>query len=156
MADLLAVGSKAPDFEAESTSGQAVKLSDFRGKQVVLYFYPKDDTPGCTKEACGFRDTIADIQALGAVVLGVSRDSMAAHQKFKQKYKLNFDLLSDADGAITENYKVWGEKSMYGRKYFGINRVTYLIDAEGKIKQVFPKVSPTTHAAEVIEKLKEE
>lgn len=153
MIELLAEGTPAPDFGAESTNGQKVKLSDFKGKQVVLYFYPKDDTPGCTKEACGFRDSIGDIQAKGAVVLGVSRDSVAAHNKFKQKFSLNFDLISDADGSITENYKVWGEKSMYGRKYFGINRVTYLIDEKGNIKKVFPKVNPTVHAGEVIEAL---
>lgn len=150
MSELLTEGSKAPDFSAMSTAGQVVSLKDFAGKQVVLYFYPKDDTPGCTKEACAFRDTIKDIQAKGAVVLGVSKDSPASHLKFKAKYNLNFDLLSDEDGAICNAYKVWAEKSMYGRKYFGILRTTYIIDAQGNIKKVFPKVNPTVHAEEVI------
>ncbi|MBI4835876.1 MAG: thioredoxin-dependent thiol peroxidase [Candidatus Abawacabacteria bacterium] len=153
MADFLAQGTKAPNFIAQSTSGEMVSLKDFAGKQIVLYFYPKDDTPGCTKEACGFRDTIGDIQAKGAVVLGVSRDTMAKHLKFKEKFHLNFDLLSDEDGKITEAYRVWGEKSMYGRKYFGIFRVTYIIDEQGNIKKVFPKVNPTVHAKEVLEAL---
>lgn len=153
MSEFLVEGSKAPDFSAMSTSGQMVSLQDFVGKLVVLYFYPKDDTPGCTKEACAFRDTITDIQAKGAVVLGVSKDSPASHLKFKAKYSLNFDLLSDEDGAICHAYKVWAEKSMYGRKYMGILRVTYIIDGQGTVKKVFPKVSPTVHAQEVIEAL---
>lgn len=153
MSEFLVEGSKAPDFSAMSTSGQMVSLQDFVGKLVVLYFYPKDDTPGCTKEACAFRDTITDIQAKGAVVLGVSKDSPASHLKFKAKYNLNFDLLSDEDGAICQAYKVWAEKSMYGRKYMGILRVTYIIDGQGTVKKVFPKVSPTVHAQEVIEAL---
>lgn len=153
MSEFLQPGTKAPDFSVPSTSGENISLKDFAGKKVVLYFYPKDDTPGCTKEACGFRDSISDIQAKGAIVLGVSKDSIASHQKFKQKFNLNFDLLSDEDGSICNAYKVWGEKSMYGKKYFGIFRVTYIIDEQGNIQKVFPKVNPTVHAQEVIEEL---
>lgn len=153
MTEFLEPGSKAPDFSVPSTSGKTVSLKDFAGKKVILYFYPKDDTPGCTKEACGFRDTIADIQAKGAIVLGVSKDTIDSHQKFKQKFHLNFDLLSDLDGAICQAYKVWNEKSMFGKKYFGILRVTFIIDEQGNIQKVFPKVSPTVHAEEVVREL---
>src|SRR5687767_2303451 len=134
------VGDKAPDFSVVDDSGKQVKLSDFKGKKVVLYFYPKDDTPGCTKEACNFRDGIAQIRKTGAVVLGVSPDSVASHKKFKEKFELNFPLLADTDKKIVESYETWKEKSMYGKKYMGVERTTYIIDKDGKISHIFPKV----------------
>jgi peroxiredoxin Q/BCP len=149
------VGQKAPDFSVKDDSGQTVKLSDLKGKKVVLYFYPKDDTPGCTKEACNFRDGIAAIKKLGAVVLGVSADSVESHQKFKKKYELNFPLLADTDRKVIEAYDVWKEKSMYGRKYMGIERTTYVIGKDGKISHIFPKVKVAEHAGEVLEALKD-
>ena len=144
------VGQKAPDFSVKDDSGKTVKLSDLKGRKVVLYFYPKDDTPGCTTEACNFRDGIAAIKKLGAVVLGVSADSAVSHQKFKKKFDLNFPLLADTEREIIEAYDVWKEKSMYGRKYMGTNRITYIIDEAGKIAAVFPKVKPDTHADEIL------
>jgi peroxiredoxin Q/BCP len=147
------VGQKAPDFSVKDDSGQTVKLSDLKGKKVVLYFYPKDDTPGCTKEACNFRDGIAAIKKLGAVVLGVSADSVESHQKFKKKYELNFPLLADTDRKVIEAYDVWKEKSMYGRKYMGIERTTYVIGKDGKISHIFPKVKVAEHADDVLEAL---
>lgn len=151
----LAPGAKAPAFKALSDSGAPVALKDFKGRPVVLYFYPKDDTSGCTTEACGFRDSWGAVQAAGAVVLGVSPDGVASHQKFKKKYELPFILLADEDHALAEAYEAWGEKSMYGRKYFGVLRKTYIIDARGKISHVFPKVKPKGHAAEVLAALAE-
>jgi len=151
----LAPGAKAPPFKAVSDSGAPVALKDFKGRPVVLYFYPKDDTSGCTTEACGFRDSWRAVQATGAVVLGVSPDGVASHQKFKKKYELPFILLADEDHALAEAYEAWGEKSMYGRKYFGVLRKTYIIDARGKISHVFPKVKPKGHAAEVLAALAE-
>ncbi len=148
------VGQKAPDFSAKDDSGKTVKLSEFKGTKVVLYFYPKDDTPGCTKEACNFRDGIATIRKLGAVVLGVSADSVESHQKFKKKFDLNFPLLADTDREIIEAYDVWKEKSMYGRKYMGIERTTFIIGKDGKITHTFPKVKVAKHADEVLEALK--
>ncbi len=148
------VGQKAPDFSAKDDSGKTVRLADLKGRKVVLYFYPKDDTPGCTKEACSFRDGIATIRKLGAVVLGVSADSVESHQKFKKKFDLNFPLLADANREIIEAYDVWKEKSMYGRKYMGIERTTFIIGADGKITHIFPKVKVAEHADEVIEALK--
>src|SRR4029079_2378785 len=131
-------------------SGQKVKLSDFKGKKVVLYFYPKDDTPGCTKEACAFRDGISEIRSRGAVVLGVSTDSVASHKKFKDKFELNFPLLADTDKKIVEAYGTWKEKSMYGRKYMGIERTTFVVDEQGKISNIFPKVKVNEHYDEVL------
>ncbi|MEZ4412307.1 MAG: thioredoxin-dependent thiol peroxidase [Gemmatimonadales bacterium] len=151
----LAPGAKAPAFKAVSDSGAVVALKDFKGRPVVLYFYPKDDTSGCTTEACEFRDSWRAVQAAGAVVLGVSPDGVASHQKFKKKYELPFTLLVDEDHAVAEAYGAWGEKSMYGRKYFGVLRKTFLIDARGKITHVFPKVKPRGHAAEVLAALAE-
>lgn len=148
------VGQKAPNFSVKDDSGKDVKLSDFKGKKVVLYFYPKDDTPGCTKEACNFRDGIDEIKKQGAVVLGVSADSVQSHQKFKTKFDLNFQLLSDADKKIVEDYGVWKEKSMYGRKYMGIERTTFVIDKDGKISHIFPKVKVAQHYDEVLEALR--
>ncbi len=153
MTDLLLEGSVAPQFTAPSTSGENVSLADLKGKKVVLYFYPKDDTPGCTKEACAFRDKTKELTDKGAIVLGVSRDKITAHNKFKAKYHLSFDLLSDEDGHISDAYHAWGEKSMYGRKYMGMFRVTYVIDEQGKIMKVFPKVDPVKHADQILELL---
>lgn len=146
----LTPGAKAPAFRLPSDAGVPVALKDFSGRPVVLYFYPKDDTSGCTTEACEFRDSWRAVQAAGAVVLGVSPDGVASHQKFKKKYELPFTLLADEDHAVAEAYGAWGEKSMYGRKYFGVLRKTYIIDARGKIARVFEKVKPRGHAAEVL------
>jgi len=147
------VGQKAPDFSVVDDTGKTVKLSDFKGKKVVLYFYPKDDTPGCTKEACNFRDGIAEIRKQGAVVLGVSADSAESHRKFKAKFDLNFPLLADTDKKIVEGYDVWKEKSMYGKKYMGIERTTFVIDKDGKISHIFPKVKVDEHYEEVLKAL---
>jgi peroxiredoxin Q/BCP len=147
------VGQKAPDFTVMTDDGTKVKLSDFKGKKVVLYFYPKDDTPGCTKEACAFRDGIDEIKAKGAVVIGVSTDSVESHKKFKSKFDLNFPLLADTDKKIVEAYGTWKEKSMYGRKYMGIERTTFVIDEQGKIAHIFPKVKVDQHYDEVLEAL---
>jgi peroxiredoxin Q/BCP len=149
------VGQKAPEFTVVDDSGKTVKLSDFKGKKVVLYFYPKDDTPGCTKEACSFRDGISEIRKQGAVVLAVSSDSAESHQKFKKKYDLNFPLLADTEKKIIEDYEVWKEKSMYGRKYMGIERTTYVIGKDGKISHIFPKVKVGEHYDEVLAALAE-
>ena len=150
----LAIGDKAPDFTLPGDGGQNIKLSDYKGKNVVLYFYPKDDTPGCTKEACGFRDQISDFEGLDAVVIGASKDSVKRHDKFKDKYDLNFPLVSDEDGTLCEDYGVWVEKNMYGRKYMGIERATYLIDGQGIIRQIWRKVKVKEHVQEVHEALK--
>lgn len=143
-------GTKAPAFELADQTGETVKLSQFKGKQVVLYFYPKDATPGCTTEACDFRDQHAKLVKAGAVVLGVSPDPVASHRKFASKFKLPFPLLADIDHAVAAAYGVWGEKSMYGRKYFGILRTTFVISGAGKVVHVFEKVKPKGHAAEVL------
>jgi len=147
-------GKKAPDFSATTDGGGKVKLSDFKGKNVILYFYPKDDTPGCTKEACGFRDAKPNFSKAKAVVLGVSKDSVARHDKFRDKYDLNFPLLSDEDGKICEKYGTWIEKSLYGRKYMGIDRATFLIDGKGVVRQVWRKVKVPGHVEEVLAALK--
>ena len=147
------VGQKAPDFTVTNDKGEKVKLADFKGKKVVLYFYPKDDTPGCTKEACAFRDGIAEIKKKGAVVLGVSADSVESHKKFKTKFDLNFPLLADTDKKIVEAYGTWKEKSMYGKKYMGIERTTFIIDEQGKISHIFPKVKVDQHYDEVLQAL---
>jgi peroxiredoxin Q/BCP len=149
----LKVGDKAPDFTVLNDSGEKVKLSDLKGKKVVLYFYPKDDTPGCTKEACSFRDGIAEIKKKGAVVLGVSVDSVESHKKFKNKFGLNFPLLADTDKKLVEAYGTWKEKSMYGKKYMGIERTTFIIDEQGRISHVFPKVKVDEHYDEVLRAL---
>ena len=138
MANEPKVGQKAPDFTLLDDSGNKVKLGDLKGKKVVLYFYPKDDTPGCTKEACAFRDGIAQIKKKGAVVLGVSADSVESHKKFKDKFSLNFPLLADPERKAIEDYGTWKEKSMYGKKYMGIERTTFIIDGDGKISHIFP------------------
>jgi peroxiredoxin Q/BCP len=146
----LKVGDLAPAFEAQTQSGKTVSLKQLAGKTVILYFYPKDDTPGCTKEACGFRDGYAALQAKGAVILGVSADSVESHQKFATKFSLPFDLLADPERKIIEAYGAWGEKSMYGKKYMGIVRITVVIGPDGKIRQLYPKVSPETHAQDIL------
>ncbi|HUG26822.1 MAG TPA: thioredoxin-dependent thiol peroxidase [Gemmatimonadales bacterium] len=143
-------GSKAPAFTLPTDDGSSVSLTDFAGKKVVLYFYPKDDTSGCTTQACEFRDSWGAVQEAGAVVLGVSPDGVASHQKFRDKLALPFPLLADEDHAVAERYGAWGEKSMYGRKYFGILRTTFVIDEEGRISHVFETVKPEGHAAEVL------
>jgi peroxiredoxin Q/BCP len=152
---MLKPGDKAPAFSLAADGGRRVALADLKGKKVVLYFYPKDDTSGCTAEACEFRDNWKAVQAIGTVVLGVSPDSVASHDKFKTKYRLPFPLLSDSDHAVAEAYGAWGEKSMYGRKYHGILRSTFLIDEAGRIAAVFPRVKPKGHAAEVLAALRD-
>jgi peroxiredoxin Q/BCP len=147
-------GKKAPDFSAATDGGKKLKLSELRGKPVVLYFYPKDDTPGCTTEACGFRDAMPDFKKLKALVIGVSKDSVARHDKFKAKYELPFPLVSDEDGKICEKYGTWIEKSLYGRKYMGIDRATFLIDKEGVVRKIWHKVKVASHVDEVKEALK--
>src|SRR5271165_3199674 len=150
---MLEVGKKAPAFTLPDQDGKAVKLSSFKGHPVVLYFYPKDDTPGCTQEACDFRDAHAALKKAGAVVLGVSPDESRSHSKFAGKYQLPFTLLADPDHGVAEAYGAWAEKSLYGRKYMGIVRSTFLIDAEGKVARVWPKVKVRGHVDEVREAL---
>jgi len=146
-------GKPAPDFEATTDTGDRVKLSDFRGKSVVLYFYPKDDTPGCTLQACGFRDTIEEFEQRGAVVVGVSPDDEKSHVRFKKKYELPFTLLADPEHAIAEQYGVWAEKNYAGKKYMGINRTTFVIDADGKLVKAMHNVRPDGHPQKVLEAL---
>lgn len=153
MAEWLEVGTKAPAFTLKNAEGKSVKLSEFKGKSVVLYFYPKDDTPGCTKEACGFRDSSAALKKHGAVVLGVSPDNVASHAKFRDKYELPFPLLADEKHEVADKYGAWREKNMYGKKSMGIQRSTYLIDKDGKIAKVWARVKPEEHAAQVLEAL---
>lgn len=147
---MLEAGSEAPDFTLEDDEGRKVSLSSFKGRTVVLYFYPKDDTPGCTKEACGFRDAYDDFLAKGAAVVGVSPDKAASHARFKSKHGLPFVLLADPDHAVLSAYGAWGEKSMYGKKYEGVLRSTVVIGPDGTIRRAFPKVSPEGHAAEIL------
>jgi peroxiredoxin Q/BCP len=146
----LSPGALAPDFTANTQDGRQVTLGEFRGKNVILYFYPKDDTPGCTKEACAFRDDYAAFKKKGAIVLGVSTDSAKSHAKFAAKYELPFTLLADEDKNLVQSYGVWGEKSFMGRKYLGTHRVTFLIGPDGKIKRVWTEVKPQEHAREVL------
>lgn len=147
-------GDKAPDFTLPTDGGGALSLSSLKGRKVVLYFYPKDDTSGCTKEALGFRDALADFEKAGVAVIGVSKDSAAKHDKFKVKYELNFPLVADEECTACEAYGVWVEKSMYGRKYMGIERSTFLIGADGKIAKAWHKVKVTGHVEEVLEAAK--
>ena len=144
------VGQQAPGFSLRSDDGSKIALSDLRGQTVILYFYPKDDTPGCTVEACGFRDKHEDLLAENAVVLGVSCDSIAKHERFRDKFALPFSLLSDPSASTIGAYGAWGLKKFMGREYMGILRSTVLIDAEGKVAKVYPKVSPKTHAEEIL------
>jgi peroxiredoxin Q/BCP len=150
MSNVLKEGDKAPDFAAPDAEGKTIRLKDLRGKKVVLYFYPKDDTPGCTKEACAFRDSFAKFKKRGIEVLGVSLDSEASHRKFTTKYKLPFRLLADTHRAISESYGTYGEKKFMGRTYMGNHRMTFLIDEKGRIKKIFGKVKPEAHAEEVL------
>ncbi|MEO0412647.1 MAG: thioredoxin-dependent thiol peroxidase [Pseudomonadota bacterium] len=148
------VGSSAADFELPGDGGKTIKLSDLKGKNVVLYFYPKDDTPGCTKEAIAFSEHKADFDALDTVILGVSKDTVAKHDKFKAKHDLTVDLVSDEDGGMIEDYGVWVEKAMYGKKYMGIERATFLIDKDGVIQNVWRKVKVKAHAEAVLDAVK--
>ena len=147
---MIAEGQEAPDFELKSDAGETVRLSELRGKPVVLYFYPKDDTPGCTTQACGIRDAYGEFEHAGAVVLGVSPDSEASHVRFRKKYELPFTLLADTDHAVAEQYGVWGEKSYLGKTYMGVSRSTFVIAGDGTVKKVFPKVKPAEHADDVL------
>lgn len=152
----IAEGKKAPDFSLPAAGGGEVRLSDFIGKKnVIIYFYPKDDTLGCTKEACNFRDGFKKFTSQGAVILGVSADPVKSHEKFQEKYDLPFPLLSDESKKMIQSYGVWKEKSMYGKKYMGIERTTVVIDKKGKVSRIFPKVKVERHAAEVLEALKQ-
>jgi peroxiredoxin Q/BCP len=146
-------GKPAPDFELESDTGDKVKLSEFRGRPVVLYFYPKDDTPGCTTEACEFRDAYDVFRERGAVVLGVSPDDVTSHEKFKTKYELPFTLLADPDHAVAEQYGVWGEKKFAGKSYMGINRSTFIIDGDGNVARAMRGIKPAGHASQVLDSL---
>ena len=146
-------GKPAPDFELQSDSGETVKLSNLRGRPVVLYFYPKDDTPGCTTEACEFRDAYDVFRERGAEVLGVSPDDVASHEKFKNKYELPFTLLADPGHAVAEDYGVWGEKKFAGKTYLGINRSTFIIDADGNVARAMRGIKPAGHAASVLDSL---
>jgi thioredoxin-dependent peroxiredoxin len=143
-------GDKAPDFTLPTDGNGSISLAKLKGKKVVLYFYPKDDTSGCTAEACAFRDMFPRFKKMDATVIGISRDSVASHDKFKKKYELPFTLASDAEGKVTEAYGVWVQKSMYGRKYMGIERATFLVDEKGKIRQIWHKVKVPGHADEVL------
>jgi thioredoxin-dependent peroxiredoxin len=149
-ASMIAEGQEAPDFELTSDAGETVKLSELRGKPVVLYFYPKDDTPGCTTQACGIRDAYGEFERAGAVVLGVSPDNERSHVKFREKYELPFTLLADTEHEVADRYGVWGEKKFMGKKYMGVSRSTFVIDEGGKVKKVFEKVTPATHADDVL------
>ena len=147
---MVSEGSAAPDFDLTADDGEQVSLSQYRGKPVVLYFYPKDDTPGCTTQACGVRDAFGEFQQRGAVVLGVSPDDAASHVRFKEKFQLPFTLLADPDHAVAEAYGAWGEKKNYGRTYFGIIRSTFVIGPDGTVAKAFPRVDPKTHADKVL------
>jgi thioredoxin-dependent peroxiredoxin len=155
MADWIEEGQKAPAFTLAADDGTKVKLADLAGKPVVLYFYPADDTPGCTKEACAFRDRKAELTKLGAVVLGVSPDDVASHVKFRDKFKLNFPLLADPDHGLAEKYGAWREKNMYGKKSMGVQRSTFLIDAAGRVAKAWKRVQVDGHDEQVIEALRE-
>ena len=147
-------GRAAPDFTLTSDSGETVSLSSLKGSPVVLYFYPKDDTPGCTAQACGIRDAYGEFEDAGAIVLGVSPDGEASHAKFKEKYELPFTLLADADHAVADAYGVWGEKTFAGKTYMGVERSTFVIDPDGKVGRIFRKVKPDEHADQVLDALR--
>ncbi len=150
---MLKIGDMAPEFNLPASGSNKVRIKDFKGKKLVIYFYPKDDTPGCTIEAKEFRDIIEDFSKKNTVILGVSKDSCASHDKFISKYNLPFTLISDEDAIMCKNYGVWIEKSMYGKKYMGIDRTTFLLDEEGKIIKIWRKVKPDGHAREVLEEI---
>ncbi len=147
----LTEGDLAPAFSASTSGGETISLADFKGKNIILYFYPRDNTPGCTKEACAFRDEFAQFKQKGAIVLGVSTDSVKSHDKFVEKFNLPFPLLADEDKSIAKAYGVWGEKKFMGVKYQGVHRVTFLIGPDGRIKKIWPKVKPAEHAKEILE-----
>jgi len=147
---MLKIGTKAPEFELKDQHGDKHKLTHYKGHKLVLYFYPKDNTPGCTKEACAFRDDYSAYKKKGVVILGISKDTKTSHKNFAKKFDLPFILLSDPEGKVIEKYGAWKEKSMYGKTFMGIARITYLIDEKGKIIQVFPKVKPAEHAKEIL------
>lgn len=151
---MLKEGDKAPSFSLPSDNGETISLKDLKGKTVVLYFYPKDMTPGCTQEACDFRDAQAKFKKSDAVVLGVSKDPVERHVKFQEKYDLNFPLLSDEDGSVCEAYGVWKQKSLYGKKFMGIERTTFIIGPTGKIEKIYPKVKVKGHAEEILAEVK--
>lgn len=144
-------GDKAPDFSAKNDAGKEMRLSDFKNRKIVLYFYPKDDTPGCVKEACSFRDDVRSLAAKGAVVIGVSPDSAESHKKFKKKYGLNFSLLSDTSKDISKTYGVWKKKSFMGKEFMGVERTTFIIDEKGVIEKIFLRVNPVDHSKEILE-----
>lgn len=148
-------GSIAPEFSLESSSGKTVRLSDFRGKTVVVYFYPKDDTPGCTKEACGFRDSFDSLTDAGVTILGISPDSIESHNKFIEKFDLNFQLLSDRDKSIAKSYGAWGEKNMYGKIVIGMKRMSFLINPEGAVQHIWTKVKTESHGKDVLSLIQE-
>jgi peroxiredoxin Q/BCP len=148
-------GEMAPEFELESDRGDTVRLTDLRGKRVVLYFYPRDDTSGCTKQACSFRDNLPEFEATETVVLGVSPDDVSSHRKFRDKYKLNFPLLADPEHQVAAAYGAWGKKRMYGREYEGILRTTFVIDRDGRVERVYEKVKPADHAEALLSDLAE-
>ena len=150
---MLEAGAPAPDFELEADDGSTVRLAELRGQPVVLFFYPRDDTPGCTKQACGFRDVYRELQERGAHVFGISRDDRASHERFKEKYALPFPLLSDPDHSVSELYGVWGERKFAGKRYMGINRSTFIIDADGKVASAMMGIKPAGHAAQVLDSL---
>jgi peroxiredoxin Q/BCP len=154
MVSELAVGDKAPDFNLPSSTGEKISLKSLKGKPVILFFYPRDNTPGCTKEACGFRDALPRFKKISAAVLGVSNDSLESHKKFIDKFGLTFPLLSDEDHAVSETYGVYKEKNLYGKIYWGIERSTFVIDPEGKLKGIFRKVKVDHHIEEVLDSLK--
>jgi thioredoxin-dependent peroxiredoxin len=152
---MLNTGQRAPDFTAKDANGNTHTLEGYQGQKVILYFYPKDDTPGCTKQACNFRDNLPDFKGLNVTILGVSRDDEASHAKFSKKFDLNFPLLADTTGQITESYGVWVEKSMYGKKYMGIERTTFLLDEQGVIQHIWRKVNVDNHVSDIQNVLKE-
>lgn len=147
---MISIGLKAPDFTLKIDDGSDFKLSDHLGQKIVVYFYPKDDTPGCTTEACDFRESIAQFNRLNSRVIGISKDSIATHKKFKEKYDLNFPLGADEDGTVCEMYGVWVEKSMFGKKYFGIKRSTFLINEQGLVTHIWPNVSVSSHIKDIL------
>ena len=155
MADWIEVGKKAPAFNLADDRGKKVRLSSLLGSPVVLYFYPRDDTPGCTREACAFRDRKAELKELGAIVLGISPDTVESHAKFKEKYELNFPLLADPDHAVAEKYGAWREKNMYGKKSMGIQRSTFLIDESGRVAKVWKRVKVDGHDTQVLQAVRE-
>ena len=148
---MISEGQQAPDFSLQTDEGKTVNLSDFRGRKVILYFYPKDDTPGCTTQACDLRDHIEEIDSRGAVVLGVSPDDVESHKRFKKKFGLNFTLLADVDHKVAEMYGVWKQKNLYGVKMMGVERTSFVIDEDGKIAKVLPRVKPAEHVGQILE-----